>query len=154
MKPTVKAAVLISFIGCCPLTVAQQGDDNNNAVTPKIVQPQRSNWVQPPQIPGLSAAWLLGSESAPGLYSVRVRLEKNAIIPPHTHPDERHTVVIRGSLYVGFGDSTEKDDAVKVTAGSVYAVPAGIAHYIWAKDESVEYQEFGMGPSGTNMVQQ
>jgi quercetin dioxygenase-like cupin family protein len=79
------------------------------------------------------------------LYILRAKLKAGTIIPPH---DERSTTVLAGAIYVGFGETIDKSKAVKVTAGSVYVVPADVPHYIWAKDGDALYQETGNGPTG------
>src|SRR5687768_3749282 len=71
-----------------------------NAVLPKDLV-----WFTPPGIPGLQGAWVLGAEQKPGAYLLRVKLAPGARIPPHTHPDERNTTVLSGTLHVGFGET-------------------------------------------------
>jgi len=41
---------------------------------------------------------------------------------------------------------------IAVPTGAVYVAPANVSHYIWAKDGNVEYQETGVGPTGTVMA--
>lgn len=121
-------------------------------VAPKIVSPDSAQWSSPPAIPGLQAAWLVGAQDKPGLYILRVKLKAGAIIPPHTHPDDRNTTVLSGTIYIGFGDTIDKNKAIKVTAGSVYVVPANVPHYILAKDGDAMYQESGTGPTANKMI--
>ena len=73
-------------------------------------------------------------------------------MPPHTHPDARHTTVLAGTLYVGFGDVVDESAAVAVPTGAVYVAPAGVAHWVWAKDGEVQYQEAGVGPTATTPI--
>jgi len=119
---------------------------------PKIVSPDSVKWTSPPNIPGLQAAWLVGAQDRPGLYILRVKLTAGTVIPPHTHPDDRNTTVFSGTIYIGFGDTLDKNKAVAVTAGSVYVVPANVPHYIWAKDGDATYQESGTGPTANKMI--
>jgi hypothetical protein len=53
---------------------------------------------------------------------------------------------------VGFGTAVNESQMVKVPAGAVYAAPANVPHYLWAKDGEVEYQEAGVGPTGTRVA--
>jgi len=39
-------------------------------------------------------------------------------------------------------------------AGSFMIVPAGEAHWSWAKNGDVVYQETGTGPTATNLIKQ
>lgn len=119
---------------------------------PVPIRPEAQRWGGPPNIPALQAAWLLGAEDRPGPYILRVRLAADGRIPPHTHPDERHSTVLSGTIHVGFGDRFDASRVVAVPAGAVYVSPAGVPHYVWAKDGDAEYQESGVGPTATAMV--
>ncbi len=118
---------------------------------PKPISPEKQQWISPPAVPGLRATWMLGSEKGAGLYLLRVKLARGTHVPLHTHPDERNTTVLSGTLYVGFGESFAEDKMVAVQAGSVYVAPANVPHYLWARDGEVVYQESGVGPTATNI---
>lgn len=120
-------------------------------VAPVPILPDGLRWAGPPGMPGLRAAWMLGSEGATGPYILRVRLAQGALVPPHAHPDERVSTVLSGTLHVGFGEAFDAAKAVAVPAGAVYVAPAQVAHYVWARDGEVVYQESGTGPTGTAM---
>jgi len=79
---------------------------------------------------------------------IRVKLKAGGRIPPHTHPDVRHTTVLSGTLYVGFGASFDESSLVAMPTGAVYVAPAEIPHFLMAKEE-VLYREAGMGPTKT-----
>jgi len=119
---------------------------------PTVIDPTTLQWSSPPTIPELESAWVVGAEQAAGSYALRVKLRKGGRIPPHTHPDLRHTVVLSGSVYVGFGPKVDESAMVAVKAGEVYVAPAGVPHYVWARDGDVEYQENGRGPTATSFV--
>ncbi|HSN70709.1 MAG TPA: cupin domain-containing protein [Steroidobacteraceae bacterium] len=120
--------------------------------TPKPILPGSLVWSSPSAMPELSSAWVLGSDSSPGTYVLRVRLAADARIPPHTHPDERYTIVLDGTLYVGFGTAFDPDRVVAIPKGGVYVAPANVPHFVWARDGNVEYQEAGVGPTGTQFL--
>jgi hypothetical protein len=119
---------------------------------PVVILPERLDWSGPPAIPALKGAWMVGAEGRPGPYLLRVRLAAGGRIPPHTHPDERHTTVLSGTLHVGFGETFDEAGVVAVPAGAVYVAPAGLQHYVWAKDGAAEYQEAGVGPTATDFI--
>ena len=53
------------------------------------------------------------------------------------------------STYLG---GTRSDEALSVAldpAGAAYVTPAQMAHFVWAREGAVEYQEMGKGPTGT-----
>ena len=114
--------------------------------------PESFNWFSPPTVPGLNAAWLVGGEKESGLYALRVKLAGGTIIQPHTHPDARYSVVLAGTLYVGFGTTVDDSAVVAVPVGAVYVAPANQPHYLRARDGDVVYQEGGSGPTGTDLV--
>ena len=119
---------------------------------PAPILPERLHWVRPPNLPALQSAWILGAEAQPGLYLLRVKLSAGGKIPPHTHPDERNTTVLSGTLYVGFGATFDETTMVAIPTGAVYVAPAQTPHYVWAKEGEALYQEMGMGPTGTVFI--
>lgn len=139
-------ALVMIIVAVSPLAVA----DQNSAPVP--VLPDSLQWVSPPNIPGLQIAWVVGAEQKPGTYVLRVKLDRGARIPPHTHPDERNTIVLKGTIYVGFGNTFDETKVVAIPAGAVYVAPAHVPHYIWAKDGAAMYQETGRGPTGTAII--
>lgn len=124
----------------------------DETAVPQPLLPDAFVWGGPPDNPGLRGAWVVGSEAAAGLYALRVRLQQGGRIPPHTHPDERYTTVLDGTLYVGFGVETNDAQLVAVPAGAVYVAPAGVPHYLFARDGDVVYQESGMGPTAMTYI--
>jgi len=121
-------------------------------VQPQPLRPEKASWFSPPAVPALKAAWLVGSEQAAGPYLLRVRLAPGGRFPPHTHPDTRYTTVLSGTLYVGFGEHVDETTVVAVPAGAIYEAPAGVPHWVWAKDGDVEYQESGVAPTATRLL--
>jgi quercetin dioxygenase-like cupin family protein len=137
----------LTFICCAfPDPVVAQ----SNAPTPILADNLR--WVSPPNNPALQGVWLLGAEQKPELYILRVKLAAGGRIPPHTHPDERNSTVLSGTIYVGFGETFDETKVVAIPAGAVYVAPANIPHYVWAKDGDAVYQEAGVGPTGTSFI--
>jgi quercetin dioxygenase-like cupin family protein len=121
---------------------------------PVPILPDSIPWVSPPNMSGLQAAWVLGAEQKPGAYILRVKLAKGTKIPPHTHPDERNTTVLKGTIYVGFGKTFDEAKVVAIPAGAVYVAPANVPHYVWARDGDAIYQEAGVGPTDTVLLEQ
>lgn len=125
MKRFVAALWLIG--GCAALAIAW-GD------APEPLFPDRLRWESPPNLPGLQAVWVVGAERRPRPYLLRVKLAGGGRIPPHTHPDARNTTVLAGTLHVGFGATFDEARLVAIPGGAVYVAPAGVPHYVWAKD--------------------
>ena len=119
---------------------------------PSPILPDALRYVSPPGLPGVESAQIVGDPAKPVPYLQRVKLAAGAKIPPHTHPDERNSTVLSGTLYVGFGETFDASRVVAVPAGAVYVAPAGVPHYLWARDGAVVYQEAGVGPTGVSLV--
>lgn len=116
---------------------------------PEPILPESLKWGSPPNNKLLHGAWVIGSEDEAAPYAFRVRIEEGGKIPVHTHPDARYSTVMSGTLYVGFGDEMDESAMVAIPAGGVYVAPAGVPHYLWAKEGEVIYQEGGTGPTKT-----
>ncbi|KEF42175.1 MAG: hypothetical protein ER33_07400 [Cyanobium sp. CACIAM 14] len=138
-----RRALAIAFLVSCSTAGWAQ------PVVPVPLLPERFRWFGAPTNPKLRAAWVIGTESGQGPYLLRVRLARGGRIPVHTHPDARHSTVLAGTLYVGFGAVADASKLVAIPAGGVYVAPAHTPHYLWAKDGEVIYQESGTGPTAT-----
>jgi hypothetical protein len=83
--------------------------------------------------PGLPADWqiavLMGDPAKAGPYVQRVRLPPNAMIPPHTHPDDENITVLSGAFGIGEGEVADQ-----------------------AKGRVAIVQIHGIGPSGIKMI--
>lgn len=123
-----------------------------DATSPAYILPDALHWASPPGNTAVQGAWVLGSEQAHGPYLFRVRIAAGGRIAPHTHPDERYTTVLSGTLHVSFGLDFDPSRALVLPAGSVYVAPAGRPHSVWAVDEEVTYQEAGTGPTATKFL--
>lgn len=119
---------------------------------PALISPDSISWRGSPLMPGNEIGSVLGAPSKPGLYIFRVKMPAGARIPPHTHPDERNTTVLAGTIWVGVGETFDESKVVAVPTGAVYVVPANLPHYVWAKDGDAMYQESGIGPSATTVI--
>jgi len=139
---TIVLVVVCIFSG---LAVAKSGD-------PDPILPEALRWASPPSMPGLQDAWVLGTGQKPGFYILRVKLASGARITPHTHPDERNTTVLTGTIYVGFGEEFDETKVVAVPTGAVYVAPANVPHYVWAKEGNAMFQEVGIGPTRTSFI--
>jgi quercetin dioxygenase-like cupin family protein len=136
--------IVAALLGALVLGSSAARDDP----IPTVVQPESLQWFGPPDNPSVRGAWVVGAEDRKALYALRVRIAEGGRIAPHTHPDTRFTTVLRGTVHVGYGWTADDHRMVAMTPGTVYVVPAGSPHYLWARDGEVEYQESGFGPTG------
>ena len=100
---------------------------------------------------GMKAAFVVGSPSQPGLYTIRVHIEDGGLMPPHSHPDDRMITVLSGVLHYGFGTTADPNATKVYPAGSTFMAKANEPHYAIGKGDAV-YQESGMAPTGTKWV--
>lgn len=92
------------------------------------------------------------ARAAPG--SIRVKIPAGARALAHTHPQDELVTVIEGTWYLGKGT---KFDSAKLTgypAGSFIIIPAGIPHFVAAKEGNVVVQLSGMGRFQTSPLEQ
>jgi quercetin dioxygenase-like cupin family protein len=117
------------------------------------VMPDQVKWGS---APGLPADWqiavLMGDPAKAGAYVQRVKLPPNAMIPPHTHPDDENITVVSGSFGIGEGEVADRAKGRVLPAGSFYHLPANMAHFAWAGPEGAIIQIHGVGPSGMTMI--
>jgi quercetin dioxygenase-like cupin family protein len=109
--------------------------------------PEAVKWTPgPPSLPaGAKSAVLEGDPTKPGLFTMRIQLPANYLIPPHRHPEAERVTVLDGSVSVGFGEKVDKKKSTHFRAGSFYLNPAGAAHFVWTKD-GCTVQITGVGP--------
>jgi quercetin dioxygenase-like cupin family protein len=132
------------------MTFAVSSNAWSQDVGPVVIRPDTVPWKD--YAPGIVTMSLVGSGQPSGVYTARVRLAAQAKLPPHTHPDTRYTMVLRGTIYVGFGEVFDSTRLVAVPEGSLYVAPAGVPHFLWARQEAI-YQESGTNPTATHYIE-
>ena len=114
------------------------------------LRPGEIKWFTPPYYnDGRQRAQLFGDSSNGGAWIDRVKIPSGGRVLAHTHPHDELVTVIEGTWYVGQG---EKFDAAKLKgypAGSFIVIPAGLPHFVAAKDGSVIVQVSGTGRFST-----
>jgi len=110
--------------------------------------------IQFPEMPaGASRTiMLVGDPKTEGLYVTRTLIPQGAQTIPHFHPDSRTVTVLSGVCYYGRGEVFDENRTIPFPPGSFFTEPAGIPHFIWAKDGDVILQTAAIGPSGTHIV--
>jgi quercetin dioxygenase-like cupin family protein len=105
----------------------------------KIVTPQEITWSPGPASipPGAQAAVLYGDPGKDGLFAMRLKLPDGYRIAPHTHPKPEIVTVISGTFRLGMGETADRDKAQPLTAGSLFALPPGMAHFAFVDGETV-----------------
>jgi quercetin dioxygenase-like cupin family protein len=101
---------------------------------------------------GVQSAVLEGDPSKPGFYLIVNRFPPGVMSRPHTHPDERHGVVLKGTWYTGDGERFTPDHTVPLKPGDYMRHPAGGPHFDGALDEEVLVLISGYGPSRADVI--
>ena len=118
------------------------------------LRPEEIKWFTPPYYnDGRQRAQLLGDSTQGGVWVDRVKIPSGGRVRAHTHPHDELVTVIEGTWYVGQGD---KFDAAKLKgypAGSFIVIPAGLPHFVAAKNDSVIVQVSGTGEFGTDYLE-
>ncbi|XSC43335.1 cupin domain-containing protein [Bradyrhizobium sp. RDT10] len=140
------------LIGIVVLASAASAATAQTADAHKIVSPQEIKWGPAPAFPpGAELAVLYGDPSKEGVFATRLKAAKGYYIPPHTHPKPEINTVISGTVRLGMGETADHSKAQPLPAGSFFALPPGMAHYVFV-DEDTVVQVNTSGPWGINYV--
>src|SRR5438094_3152829 len=111
-------------------------------------------WFTPPYYnDGRQRAHLFGDSSQGGTWIDRVKIPGGARVLAHTHPQDELVTVIQGTWYLGEGERFDSAKLKGYPAGSFIVVPAGVPHFVAAKDGAVIVQLSGTGKFGTEYLE-
>jgi quercetin dioxygenase-like cupin family protein len=113
-----------------------------------FVVPQELQWgpASPKLPPGAQFAIVLGDPKTPGApYVFRTKLPDGYSVPPHWHPMDENVTVLKGAMWVGFGERFEDQALRELPAGSFTLLPKNAPHYNRMKGETI-LQFHGIGP--------
>ena len=88
-----------------------------------------------------------------GAWIDRVKIPGGARVLAHTHPHDELATVMEGTWYVGEGTKFDSAKLKAYPAGSFIVIPAGIPHFVAAKEGTVVVQLSGIGRSQTNYLE-
>lgn len=113
----------------------------------RVILPQDIEWgPAPASLPaGAEAAVLYGDPSKEGMFALRVKIPKDYLIPPHTHPQAEVVTVISGEFRLGMGSKADRAAASPIAAGAFVSMPPKVAHYVFADQETI-VQITALGP--------
>lgn len=107
----------------------------------------------PPHLPkGCQIAILEGSPKEEIMFTVRFKVDKEMIMPPHTHPRNERVTILEGAAFVGFGKEAKKENANKFGPGDYYVNKNGSIHSVWIEAETI-LQITGIGPWEVDYVE-
>lgn len=144
-KPTLAVLVLATI----PLMSADTKQKEITAFTPAQVR-----WFTPPYYTdGRERAQLLGNSSEGGVWIDRVKMPAGKRVFAHTHPQDELVTVIEGTWYLGEGTKFDATKLKAYPAGSFIVIPAGVPHFVTAKDGIVIVQLNGNGRFHTDYLE-
>jgi quercetin dioxygenase-like cupin family protein len=118
------------------------------------LRPGDVKWFTPPYYnDGRQRAQLFGDSSQGGTWIDRVKIPSGGRALAHTHPQDELVTVIEGTWYVGEGERFDAARLKAYPAGSFIVIPAGVPHFVAAKDGSVIVQLSGTGKFGTEYIE-
>jgi hypothetical protein len=124
----------------------QQRDSRGN--------PLQVRWFTPSYYTdGRQRAHLLGDSSQGGAWIDRAKVPAGKHVRAHTHPQDEPVTVIEGTWYLGEGTRFDSTKLKGYPAGSFIVIPAGVPHFVAAKNGAVIIQLEGNGKFQTDYVE-
>jgi len=150
MCRTFLPATLILLVAITSALIKGQKLESNIAgITPTQVR-----WFTPTYYTdGRERAQLYGDSSQNGPWVDRVKIPAGKHVAAHTHPHDELVTVIEGTWYVGAGNKYEPAKLQGYPAGSFVLIPAGVAHFVAAKETAVIVQLTGTEKFRTDPVE-
>ena len=119
----------------------------------RSILPEDIDWKPFPAFPpSVRLAVVVGQPSAPGPYTIRVKVPSGVKLMPHKHPEDRVYTVLSGVFYIGLGDKFDGDKVEAYPPGSVVVLPGNTSHFHWAKSGEYITQVTAIGPLGIDYV--
>ena len=106
--------------------------------------PEQVRWFTPPYYKdGRQRAQLFGDSGKGGAWVDRAKIPSGKRVLAHTHPQDELVTVIEGTWYLGEGERFDSAKLKGYPAGSFIVIPAGVPHFVAAKEGSVIVQVSG-----------
>ena len=106
--------------------------------------PEQVRWFTPTYYnDGRQRAQLFGDSSKGGSWVDRVKIPSGKRVLAHTHTQDELVTVIEGTWYLGTGERFDPAKLKGYPAGSFIVIPAGVPHFVAAKESSVIVQLSG-----------
>lgn len=155
MKKTLNLLFLVVMLfitGCVQSPVGEMKFPEG--VLQHVVHAEDIQWRPcPPNLPsGCEIAVLEGNPKSPDLFTVRFRLSREFVMPPHSHPKDERVTVLKGKMSVAFGMDGTRENAKQFGPGDYYVNARGAIHTVWADTVSI-IQITGIGPWEARFVE-
>jgi quercetin dioxygenase-like cupin family protein len=156
MKVTTLTGALLtvlSIAACSPSPTDAQQAVSASARESEHNLPPGVTWGPAPAIfpRGAQMAVLQGDPGGTSLFTVRLRMPDNYIIPPHTHPNDEIVTVIDGTFRVGMGSTFDRKSMMTLGEGGFAVAPANHAHFAVTRGRTI-VQVHALGPFAMTYV--
>jgi quercetin dioxygenase-like cupin family protein len=132
------AAVVIA-LGAITFAMTLKADKTQKEIV--ALTPEEVRWFTPPYYTdGRQRAQMLGDSSKGGAWVDRVKIPAGARVLAHTHPHDEVVTVIDGAWFLGEGEKFDAAKLKRYPAGSFIVIPAGVPHFVAAKEGTVIVQ--------------
>jgi len=150
-KVFLAAGVVVIVLAAVTLEGTWAGQNKKEIVA---LAPDQVLWITPPYYKdGRQRAQLFGDSSQGGAWVDRVKIPAGMRVLAHTHPHDELVTVIEGTWYLGEGERFDPDKLKGNPAGSFIVIPAGVPHFVAAKEGGVIVQLSGTGKFGTDYLE-
>jgi len=138
----------VGWIGFCAIASFSSAEDAHTMIVPDDVK-----WAAAPKMlpAGAEMAVLFGNPTKEGLFALRLKVPSGYAIAPHTHPADEVVTVISGTAMLGMGEAADRSATKALPAGSFFALPPDMAHFVYFDEETV-VQVTTNGPWGLKYV--
>jgi len=145
----VVGAIIVAIAVTSAIAWSEQSSDAIVALRPAEIK-----WFTPPYYnDGRQRAQLFGDSSNGGAWIDRVKIPSGGRVLAHTHPQDELVTVIEGTWYLGEGRRFDPAKLKAYPAGSFIRIPAGVPHFVAAKDGTVIVQLSGSGKFTTDYLE-
>jgi quercetin dioxygenase-like cupin family protein len=152
MKRVLSAAATVVTIVTAVVWATSLAERSKNEIVGLTADKVR--WFTPPYYnDGRQRAHLYGDSSQGGTWIDRVKIPGGARVFAHTHPQDELITVIEGTWYLGEGAKFDSAKLKGYPAGSFIVIPAGIPHFVAAKEGTVVVQLSGIEKFQTNNLE-
>ena len=110
-------------------------------------------WTKTSDGTGRETADLFGDRTKPELFGYLVKWPRNTIAKAHSHPDDRHAIVLSGTFYHGHGRRFDDRALERRSQGTYFTEPAGDPHFGATEDEETILYFVGVGPDRTDQIE-
>jgi quercetin dioxygenase-like cupin family protein len=110
-------------------------------------------WTKMTDGSGRETADLFGDRTKAELYGYLVRWPKNSIAKAHSHPDDRHGMVLSGRFYHGHGRTFDAATLERRSHGTYFTEPAGEPHFGATRNDETILYFVGIGPDRIDQIE-